>query len=207
MAARNRSPGDLAASFVGIIATVGTLLSIRYPVVVETVLPMYNADCEWALHLTSLLTFAAFAAVTVVARLAGRAASRRLGAFGFVVLAISFLTCSSHFWLMRMSIDVASGIRAAQCCAVTDIYARDTLDELRDNSTFILTAARDARVFVETENIPQLSEPDLLEQTNRPPFRGWLIGTFTVTVVWLKTGILLLAAALCSRGRIGPADH
>jgi hypothetical protein len=196
----------MARFFPGFLGVLALLLSAPYPVVMEHVLPMYAIDRSEALSQSSLLTVIAFAAslslfVCFWSKHTLRVGSREwptvkvLVCAGLTLLGCSGLTSFPHFVLIRVSARVANGIIAAEPRADIDRLARDTVLELRSPSASFVRTFRIATDFIDAESAEEVPTVDLLGDVDRPPFRNWLLATFS-TVVTFKTGLLLLAFAL-----------
>jgi hypothetical protein len=196
--------------FTGFLAAIAALLGVRYPILPEKLLPIYQVDYSQAVNLVCLLSAAALitgATAFACGRLKARSpkeeqaplSSMLLAGAGTLLIVVFALGCIRTFRLVHLSTRIAGAKMVAASRERTDIYARDTVLML-ENDTLDTSRRYDrATEFLAAEGIEPPSNEQLLQSVKRPPLQDEIVTAYVTATSCFKFGLFLMAVAIYIR--------
>jgi hypothetical protein len=196
--------------FAVFLAALATLYAVRYPIVPERLLAVYQVDLGTATALTSGLTLVGLAGcIFLVASHVysphfahdGLASAKRLAWAGALLLAACAAGLLGNAALVRVSTEIARATNPAEEREAFDRLARDRLVEFRDDSISVWKKYRLAAEFLEIERLDGQTSEEVLNSAERAPLQNEILSTYVGTICCFKLGLFMTASALYARSQ------
>jgi hypothetical protein len=195
--------------FAAFLAALATLYAVRYPIVPERLLAVYQVDLGTATALTSGLTLVGLAGCLFLVashaysdRLAHNGASaNRLARAGALLLAACAGGLLGNAALVRVSTEISRAITPAEEREAFDRLARDRLVAFRDDSISVWKRYQLAAEFLEIERIDGGTLEEVLSSAEHAPLQNAILSTYVGTICCFKLGLFMTASALYVRNQ------